>query len=99
MAAVGIELSEAALVELQETIDFLWDQSPDGAREFAESYRAAILQIREYPLSGQILASGERRLRVGSTPYQLIYQLSSNIAVVIALAHSARRPGYWRDRL
>ena len=31
-------------------------------------------------------------------PYELIYQFEGTVAVIIAVAHSSRRPGYWRDR-
>ena len=31
-------------------------------------------------------------------PYELIYEIHDDTAVIIAVAHSSRQPGYWRDR-
>jgi hypothetical protein len=38
-------------------------------------------------------------MRVGNFPFHLVYRLSGSVLRVIAVAHTSRRPGYWRDRL
>ena len=35
---------------------------------------------------------------VGRFPYTVFYSLEGDEAVVLAVAHQRRRPGYWRDR-
>ncbi len=46
------------------------------------------------------VASGRlRRLMVQRFPYQVIYELRSSEVVVIPIAHSKRRPGYWKTRV
>jgi hypothetical protein len=32
-------------------------------------------------------------------PYSIIYEVMAMECVNIAVAHAARKPGYWRDRL
>lgn len=32
-------------------------------------------------------------------PYRIVYQLEADKLVVIAFAHTSRRPGYWSNRL
>ncbi len=31
-------------------------------------------------------------------PYEVIYRVRGNFAEIVAVAHSSRQPGYWRDR-
>jgi toxin ParE1/3/4 len=40
-----------------------------------------------------------RRLMLKRFPYDLVFVEQEREIIVIALAHHARRPGYWRDRL
>jgi toxin ParE1/3/4 len=39
-----------------------------------------------------------RRLLLDRFPYAIVYEMIDNRPVVLAVAHSARRPGYWRKR-
>jgi toxin ParE1/3/4 len=32
-------------------------------------------------------------------PYSIVYKVTATQCIVIAVAHAARKPGYWRDRL
>jgi hypothetical protein len=32
-------------------------------------------------------------------PYSIVYRVESSRVLVVAGAHTSRRPGYWRDRL
>ena len=40
-----------------------------------------------------------RRRLLDHFPYAVVYEVRSSECVVVATAHAARRPGYWRDRL
>src|SRR5260370_734149 len=31
-------------------------------------------------------------------PYLVVYQITANLIAVLAIAHTSRRPGYWRRR-
>jgi hypothetical protein len=44
-------------------------------------------------------ARGVKRLMLRRFPYAVIVRERDTEIVVIAFAHHARRPGYWRDRL
>jgi hypothetical protein len=50
-------------------------------------------------LSGVAGARGVRRLMLRRFPYSVVVRESGDAMVVIAFAHHARRPGYWRARL
>jgi toxin ParE1/3/4 len=40
-----------------------------------------------------------RQCRLVHFPHAVIYEVLENECTVIAIAHPARRPNYWRDRL
>ena len=42
---------------------------------------------------------GIRRFLLSRFPYGIAYEVSGDAIVVYAVAHLARRPGYWKDRL
>jgi hypothetical protein len=44
-------------------------------------------------------ALGVRRLLVDRFPYALVFVESETEIRVLAVAHTRRRPGYWRSRL
>jgi hypothetical protein len=57
-------------------------------------------QIREFPESGSPdPRTGTRSVFVLGFRYAIVYVLEDGWATVIAIAHTSRRPGYWRDRL
>jgi len=42
---------------------------------------------------------GAKRLILKRFPYDVVVKEQGDEIIVIAVAHHARRPGYWRDRL
>jgi len=41
---------------------------------------------------------GIRRFLLARFPYAIAYEFSGEDIIVFAVAHLARRPGYWKDR-
>jgi plasmid stabilization system protein ParE len=39
-----------------------------------------------------------RQLRVTRFPYSIVYRIRDDDIYVVAVAHTSRRPGYWKDR-
>jgi len=42
---------------------------------------------------------GIRRFLLSRFPYAIAYEFAESEVIVYAVAHLARRPGYWKDRL
>jgi toxin ParE1/3/4 len=36
---------------------------------------------------------------VNGFPYRVVYFVTEELLTIVAVAHSKRRPGYWRERL
>jgi len=66
--------------------------------------QAAINLIARYPEIGEMVQrlrthQTVRRLRLSHFPFLLVYREFDEHVEVIALAHTSRRPKYWRSRL
>ena len=95
-AAAAEEAAEAAAWYEKERLGL-------GA-DFARAVEAALdlLEQEIVPLTsapGVAAAHGVKRLLLRRFPYAVVVRERDTEIFVIALAHHARRPGYWRDRL
>lgn len=73
-----------------------------GAR-FLERVRRTLLAIggdpQRFPAyEGRRLARRFRRARVSRFPYVVVFYSRQDKVVIVAVAHTSRRPGYWRNR-
>src|SRR5687768_5070406 len=68
--------------------------------EFAAEIDHAVERIAANPLSGSVFRRRFRWIRLRRFPYLLYYViLQPDQVLVLAVAHSRRRPGYWISRL
>lgn len=51
------------------------------------------------PVRGRAAAVGARRLVLARFHYDVVFLLDGSDVTIVAYAHHARRPGYWRGRL
>lgn len=84
----------------------LWygSESPGLGRRLLRAHAAAVARLLEFPEAGVPYARRFRgrvirRLRVEGFPYWLVYLPGDGGILVLAAAHSRRRPGYWRHRV
>jgi len=81
-----------------------YDERVSGLGErFLSEAEAAFARIDETPLTGspwiqRRLPDGVRRMFLRSFPYAAVYIVEPRL-IVVAVAHSRRRPGYWVKRL
>jgi len=69
-----------------------------GSR-FLTAVEDATARALAYPLTGTPASENTRRMFLKDFPFALVYRPDENGIVVFALAHHARRPEYWRDRI
>jgi plasmid stabilization system protein ParE len=89
----------AARCEAIEAAGWYADRSEIVA--FAFDLRLAEIErlIARFPAIGRPYLSGTRCLPLGQFPYLIVYMATARRLLVVAVAHAARRPGYWRERL
>ncbi|SRR5690606_12506305 len=101
-------IHRAARRELDAARRWYENQDPDCAVDFAMQVAATLRAIIEAParwplyrISGsQSVSTRVRRAFVRGFPYSVFYEVTEAAELrVIAIAHQARRPGYWRTRI
>ena len=101
-----VELGHDAARELEDATQWYLahglDHGPEAAWELAERFveevERGIGLIAEHPTLHAEIEPGVRRIVLRSFPYSLIYSMESDFALVLAVMHHRRSPGYWRDR-
>jgi toxin ParE1/3/4 len=58
----------------------------------------AVTRISEAPERYPVTRQGHRPFVLLEFPFDLVYQITELEIEIIAVAHHARRPGYWRAR-
>ena len=94
-----VETHPAAKAEMVETFRFYRERRPRFALTLRRQVRDAIRSIAEMPHTWPAYLHGTQRLVIRQTRYSVIYRNVGSRVQIIALAHSSRRPGYWRERL
>ena len=69
-----------------------------GAR-FTTAVEDATARALAFPLAGAPATKNTRRVFLRDFPFALIYRSGADCITVFALAHHARRPGYWQSRV
>lgn len=79
---------------------FLWyaDRNPRAAVRFEEELDHALARIAESPDAFPETEPGVRRAMFSRFPYTILYAVEQAAIVILAIAHTHRRPGYWRSR-
>ena len=100
----GVRIHAAAVEEAAEAAAWYEKERPGLGVDFQRAVDAAIDLLEEdiVPLitvPGVAGTRGARRLLLRRFPYAVIVRESTAEVVVIAFAHTARRPGYWRGRV
>ncbi|HEY2411124.1 MAG TPA: hypothetical protein VGI40_02720 [Pirellulaceae bacterium] len=99
MASLPIRYRPAAIDELADAVG--WYAKSDGrvANEFRlivkRKLHEAAANLRRWPIE----ADGTRFILLGKYPYFLVVREIHATLELLAVAHTSREPGYWRDRL
>jgi len=94
-----IEFHRLALDELRQAQAWYRDRSPKAAERFFQRTSRAIERLMADPESHARIGRDCHYVPISRFPFVLIYRIRSrNDVFVIAVAHVARRRGYWRNR-
>jgi hypothetical protein len=100
---VKLRVHEAAEQELLEGAKSYEERQIGLGEQFLGEYQAAVLKIlaahRSYPkLETSRTRRDIRRCFLNRFPYYVAYELHTEQIVVLAIAHTKRRPNYWIRR-
>lgn len=94
-----IDFLDPAKFELIEAIAYYNDQSEGLGFEFAGEVQKTIERIVQYPNAWSSLSQRTRRCRMKRFPYGLIYQIRTDMILIVAIMHFHRNPKAWKARL
>jgi toxin ParE1/3/4 len=87
-----------AEAELVESARWYEENSPGLGARFLDEVERTLAILGEHPEIGRSLGADYRRVLTPRFPYALVYRFVEEEVVVVAVAHTSRRPGYWKDR-
>jgi len=99
-----VELAPAARAELDAAADRYELERPGRGQRFYAAVERAVNLIAAFPAAGPAFPDirperGARRRIVRGFPFVLAYRVLGDAVRIDAVAHTRRRPGYWRRRV
>jgi len=91
--------SEAS-AEYDAAFDWYLQRSPDAALQFDAEVDRALAEIIAAPRRWAEGPHSTRRFLLRRFPFTLIYrEQTAGEIQILAIAHTSRKPGYWKQRL
>jgi plasmid stabilization system protein ParE len=87
--------AEKELEEIEKHYDDILTALGDRFRRAVE---ITISRILKYPNGWQPLSRADRRCRLNSFPYGIIYRVKPREIRILAVMHEHRKPDYWKYR-
>jgi plasmid stabilization system protein ParE len=95
-----VDLHEEAASEYDTAFDWYLERSPDAASKFDAEADRAFSEIVLFPRRWALGPYSTRRFLLRRFPFTVIYREKARGEIqIIAIAHTSRRPGYWKERL
>ena len=100
---MNLRVHESAEQELLEGAEWYEDKQSGLGEQFVDEYQLAILRILAAPMSFARLETTRtrrniRRCFLKRFPYYVAYEIKGDEMVVLAIAHTKRRPNYFLRR-
>lgn len=83
---------------LAEILYYRKEQPGLGAR-FTAAVEEATARALAFPLAGSVATKNTRKVFLKDFPFAVVYRPVKDGIIVFALAHHARRPGYWESQV
>jgi toxin ParE1/3/4 len=93
-----VRFLEEAEAEFLKEVQYYADVQAKGAERFRTAVEEAAARALAFPMAGQPYRSKTRRVFVRGYPFFLVYRPETEGVAIFAVAHEARRPGYWLSR-
>jgi plasmid stabilization system protein ParE len=99
MAEPLVVFHPLALREYRKSRNWYAARSIDAEERFVRAVDHALCRITLDPEALPRMAGENRYVRVTGFPYVVVFRrVNSEFVKLIAVAHTSRRPGYWRQR-
>lgn len=99
MAPLPIRFRRAAVEEMDEATQWYARQNEAVANQLRHVVRDKIAEARRFPHHWPLQDDATRQIHLAPFPYILVVRECKGFLEIVALSHTSRLPGYWRDRL
>lgn len=83
--------------EFDAAVAWYADRDPSLGVRLIDDIEDCVRRIQADPL--RFVRVGNRRSCSAKLfPYQVVYEVVDEVVVIVAVAHTSRRPGYWKRR-
>ena len=94
-----LEFLQTADDEFAEAIAYYNLQVDGLGLEFAAEIKRALDRVLQYPTAWALLSRRTRRCCLNRFPYALLYQIRTDLILIIAVQNLHRHPDSWMSRL
>jgi toxin ParE1/3/4 len=98
VVAKPVELLPTALAEAESATAWYAERDPKIAAAFAVEIEQALERILVAPERWPAHLHGTGRVLLKRFPFQIVYRDQLERILVVAVAHTKQRPGYWGKR-
>ena len=95
-----LQVSEPASLELAEAVRWHEDRRSGWGGRLFDAVAGTFALIESFPevASPRRGRLPSRQLKVRGFPYVVAYRIRPDDVYIVAVAHTSRRPGYWKHR-
>jgi toxin ParE1/3/4 len=95
-----LRIAPPASEELTEAVRWYEGKRTGLGDNFYDAVLNAVGLVRHHPEIGvgSDRPRAHRRLQINGFPYELVYRERTDDLYIIAIAHTSRRPGFWKQR-
>lgn len=94
-----VEFHPEAIEEFRAAAEYYETQHDGLGSRYINAVEATVARIVEAPSSWRIVEDDIRRCLTKVFPYAVLYSIEEDYILIVAVMHSRREPGYWRDRV
>jgi len=99
MASLAIRYLPPASDELEEAVNWYASRNLVAAEKFSRVFLAKLNEVAKKPQHWPVDTDGTRQIHLRPFSYYLVVREIRGVLEVVAVAHTSREPGYWRNRL
>jgi len=92
-------IHEDASAEYIESYVWYHERGSHIAEAFEREVEHALAALQEFPDRWPSYVGRWRRILLRRFPFGVVYGVMNNRVVVVAIMHTRRKPGYWKNRI
>lgn len=93
-----LHFHQEALREYEEAFVWYSERSISAPFDFVAEVDSMVKRITENPLVFPLISKNKRKAVLQTFPFYLVFELRPKAIIIFAVAHSKRKPAYWRKR-